>query len=148
MIWANRSLDLITIVARFLAMLFSSVGQNKRARLVTYLFRWQYTVTIWVIRKIWDSEVQWISTLVRWLTTTHKLLLKTSDSVAKTGQSLAHWAVVGLMDRALDLKPKVVGHISLLIILCIIVYVTNKAHPSLICIVYCIDSSTLELLGK
>ncbi len=26
-------------------------------------------------------------------------------------------------------------HISLLIILCIIVYVTNKAHPSLICIV-------------
>ncbi len=68
------------------------------------------------------------------------------------------------MDRALDLKPEVtqgsprllpgrgtVGcpliqvcalgwvkcreHISLLIILCIIVYVTNKAHPSLICIV-------------
>ncbi len=83
-------------------------------------------------------------------------------------------AVVGLMDRALDLKPEVtqklwvripaptgsprllpgrctVGcpllqvctlgwvkcreHISLLIILCIIVYVTNKAHPSLNCIV-------------
>ncbi len=80
-------------------------------------------------------------------------------------------AVVGLMDRALDLTPEVthvripalkgspwllpgcctVGcpllqvctlgwvkcreHISLLIILCIIVYVTNKAHPSLICIV-------------
>ncbi len=83
------------------------------------------------------------------------------------------WAVVGLMDRALDLKPEANGrlwvripaptasprllpgrctvgcpllqvctlgwvkcreHISLLIILCIIVYVTNKAHPSLICI--------------
>ncbi len=28
-------------------------------------------------------------------------------------------------------------HISLLIILCIIVYVTNKAHPSLICICCC-----------
>ncbi len=83
-------------------------------------------------------------------------------------------AVVGLMDRVLDLKPEANGrlwvripaptgsprllpgrctvgcpllqvctlgwvkcreHISLLIILCIIVYVTNKAHPSLICIV-------------
>ncbi len=80
------------------------------------------------------------------------------------------WAVVGLMDRALDLKPEVTQgcgfesrlrqevhdcspgaaqsaahcskcytlgwvkcreHISLLIILCIIVYVTNKAHPFL-----------------
>ncbi len=87
---------------------------------------------------------------------------------------LAHISVVGLMDRALDLKPEANGrlwvrnpaptgsprllpgrctvgcpllqvctlgwvkcreHISLLIILCIIVYVTNKAHPSLICIV-------------
>ncbi len=86
------------------------------------------------------------------------------------GQQLR--AVVGLMDRALDLKPEVTQgcgfesrlrqevhdcspgaaqsacplfqvctlgwvkckeHISLLIILCIIVYVTNKAHPSLIC---------------
>ncbi len=28
-------------------------------------------------------------------------------------------------------------HISLLIILCIIVYVTNEAHPSLICVVLC-----------
>ncbi len=34
-------------------------------------------------------------------------------------------------------------HISLLIILCIIVYVTNKAHPSLICIC-CIVSVDLE----
>ncbi len=76
--------------------------------------------------------------------------------------------IVGLMDRALDLKPEVTQgcgfesrlpdcspgaaqsaahcskctlgwvkcreHISLLIILCLIVYVTNKAHPSLICI--------------
>ncbi len=57
------------------------------------------------------------------------------------------------MDRALDLKPeaqcrlpyapgvcalgwvKCREHISFLIILCIIVYVTNKAHLSLICIV-------------
>ncbi len=31
-------------------------------------------------------------------------------------------------------------HISLLIILCIIVYVTNKAHPSLICIVDIYDT--------
>ncbi len=90
-------------------------------------------------------------------------------------------AVVGLMDRALDLKPEVTQgcgfeswlrqevhdcspgaaqsaahlwycaisalgwvkcreHISLLIILCIIVYVTNKAHPSLVCIVFVRDS--------
>ncbi len=87
---------------------------------------------------------------------------------------ISRWAIVGLMDRVLDLKPEVTQgcgfesrlwqevhdcspgaaqsaahcskcvqlgwvkcreHISLLIILCIIVYVTNKAHPSLICIV-------------
>ncbi len=37
-------------------------------------------------------------------------------------------------------------HISLLIILCIIVYVTNKAHPSLICIVVLL--STLKPLQQ
>ncbi len=48
--WANQSLDLIIIVARFIVMLFSSVGQNKRGQLVTYLFRWRYTIKIliWV----------------------------------------------------------------------------------------------------
>ncbi len=44
--WANQSLDLIIIVARFIVMLFSSVGQNKRGQLVTYLFRWRYTMKI------------------------------------------------------------------------------------------------------
>ncbi len=76
-----------------------------------------------------------------------------------------HRAVVGLMDRALDLSVgllpgrctvgcpllqvctlgwvKCREHISLLIILCIIVYVTNKAHPSLICIV-CVKSNQIK----
>ncbi len=123
--------------------------------------------------------------------TTHKRVKKFGYSCCqrhltwakeKKNWTVAQWskvqsfvvAVVGLTDRALDLKPEVtqgwwvripapagsprllpgrctVGcpllqvctlgwvkcreHISLLIILCIIVYVTNKAHPSLICIV-------------
>ncbi len=98
------------------------------------------------------------------------------------GSVVSLWAVVGLMDRALDLKPEVtqgcgfesrlrqevhdcspgaaVGcpllqvctlgwvkcreHISLLIILCIIVYVTNKAHPSLICFVLLLSHLPLD----
>ncbi len=44
----NQLLDLTKspLVAQFILMLFPSVGQNKSDRLVTYLFRWQYTVKI------------------------------------------------------------------------------------------------------
>ncbi len=76
-IWANRSLDWIAIgSAIYCTVFFPSVGQNKRGRLVTYLYRWQYMVKIliWVIyskNRICDSEVQWISSPVRWLTVTH-----------------------------------------------------------------------------
>ncbi len=110
----------------------------------------------------------------------------TSTQTAKINETLHYWGSRGLMDRALDLKPEVVGsnpgsgrncprlrkdtepptaprapqcrlptaplgwvkcreHISLLIILCIIVYVTNKAHLSLICI--CCIVCTVQMFG-
>ncbi len=68
------------MVARFIVMLRSSVGQTKVADMLlslTILFRWQYLVKILICvilprRRICDSEVQWISTSVRWLTATHQ----------------------------------------------------------------------------
>ncbi len=135
----------------------------------------------------------------------HKGEQKSFDSSQKAEDFISflsfYRAVVGLMDRALDLKPEVTQgcgfesrlrqevhdcspgaaqsaahcskcvcvcvstapcvcalgwvkcreHISLLIILCIIVYVTNKAHPSLICIVLapCLNRRCMpRLYGK
>ncbi len=73
MIWAKRSLDLITIGSAVYCNVLSSVGQNKHGNLVTCLFRWQYLVKIliWVIYTRLEYVIAKYSTLVRWLTATH-----------------------------------------------------------------------------
>ncbi len=86
MIWANRSLHLITIGnAIYCNAFFYSVDQNKRGRLVTYLFRWQYTVKILILLYIPRRRLESVITKYRIHTgavtdrLTH-ILLKTLDS--------------------------------------------------------------------
>ncbi len=61
MIWANRSLDLITISSAVYGNVFSSVGQNKHGRLVTW---WQYTERnlIWI--KYYIGKNLWLWSIV------------------------------------------------------------------------------------
>ncbi len=76
MIWAKRSLDLITIGSVMYCNCFFFLRLSDQKWKTCYLFRWHFPVKIliWVIiprRRICDSEVQWMSTPVRWLTATH-----------------------------------------------------------------------------